>query len=89
MTEQERIEWVGRSLYGAPWRGRLAEGLRMSRVTLWSIMSGSRKSGRDIDGDMIGLIDRERDATVERATALTKLRNRLIAMRKEAGNAAA
>jgi hypothetical protein len=69
---------VGTGMYGAAWRRRLASGVGISRGTLWSIMRGANRHSRDIDGAMIDLIDRERDATAERGMMLTKLRNRLI-----------
>jgi hypothetical protein len=78
---------VGPGLYGAFWRRRLAAGLGISRVTLWSILSGAKHNG-DIDGAMLDLIDRERDATAERGIELTKLKRTLLSAIKGESDAA-
>ncbi|MBB4377242.1 hypothetical protein [Bradyrhizobium sp. SBR1B] len=89
-TLPERIELVGAALYGAGrWTAALARGLRMSRSQLFEYRRAGRiKYGRDIDGEMLALIDRERDAAAERGVALTKLRNLLLVLRKGASDAA-
>lgn len=75
----DRIEYTGVSLYGAAgWTVALARGLGMSRSQLFEYRIGRGKRDRDIDGELIDLIDRERGAASERGVALTKLRNRLI-----------
>lgn len=86
-----RIEFVGTSLFGPGrgWTVTLARGLNMSRSQLFEYRrAGCIKSGRDIDGEMLALIDRERDAAAQRGVDLTKLRNRLLSMRKEGSDAA-
>lgn len=89
-TLSERIGLVSTGLFGAG-RGRttkLALGLRMSRSQLYEYLAGRGKRDRDIDGEMLDLINRERDANVERGVSLTKLRNRLLSLRKETSDAA-
>ena len=88
-TLPQRLEMTGEQIYGSAWRRRLAAGLGISRGTLWAILRGSRKSGLDIDGAMLDLIDRERDAASERGVALTRLRNSLLATIKGERDAAA
>jgi transposase-like protein len=69
---------VGTALYGKSWRARLADGLNISRSTLWQWLSGAgRRSG--IDGDLIELLDCERDAASERALQISALRRRFVA----------
>jgi len=87
-----RIEIVGTGLFGPGrgWTTALARGLHMSRSQLFEYRRDGRvKSGRDIDGEMLALIDRERDAAAERGVALTKLRNHLLDMCKKASSDAA
>ncbi|MFK4581116.1 hypothetical protein [Bradyrhizobium ottawaense] len=85
-----RIKTVGTALFGPGrgWTVALARGLNMSRSQLFEYRIGRGKRDRDIDGEMLDLIDRERDANSARGMALTKLRNRLLSMRKEASDAA-
>jgi hypothetical protein len=89
-TLPQRIELVGASLYGAGrgWTKKLAIGLCMSRSQLFEYRVGRGARDRDIDGEMLDLIDRERDANAERGVALTKLRNRLLSLRKGGRDAA-
>ncbi|WP_340672366.1 hypothetical protein [Bradyrhizobium ottawaense] len=77
-TLAERIDLVARPLYGASGRmTRLAAGLGISRSRLFDYRRGAR-TARDIDGMLIDLIDRERDAAAARVTALTALRNQML-----------
>lgn len=87
-TLRGRLQTTGVGLYGVNWRRRLAEGLGISRGTLFNMMCGpgsarSLKRGpqADIDGALIELVERERDACAERSMSLTQLRNKLIAAR--------
>lgn len=74
-----RLQFAGTEIYGAScWRGRLADGLGVSRSTLRLWLGGQYKSSRDIDGELVALIDRERDAGVERSLELSQLRKRLL-----------
>lgn len=76
---QDRLEMVGKGVYGESFRRRLAKGLGISRGTLWSVLSGRKRTALDVDGALLDLIDRERDATAERGVALTKLKKALLA----------
>ena len=76
-----RLEYVGRALYGDQWRKRLAAALPVSRDTLYWWLRGAVKPHRDIDGELIDLLDRERDAAAERGVQITALRRALIAKR--------
>lgn len=89
-TLPERIELVGAGIYGAGrgWTAALARGLRMSRSQLFEYRIGRGKRDRDLDGEMLELIDRERDANRARGVSLTRLRYRLLDMRKEHDDAA-
>jgi hypothetical protein len=73
-----RLQAVGVALYGSAWRKRLAAGLRISRSTLHGWMTGSWETPRDLDGDLIALLDAERDGCAERSIALTALRQQLM-----------
>lgn len=74
-----RITVVGITLYGAFWRRRLADGLGISRDTLhrW-LQIGGANTDRDIDGELVDLLDAERDACAERSIEITALRRRLV-----------
>ncbi|MEH2499561.1 hypothetical protein V1294_006040 [Bradyrhizobium sp. AZCC 1678] len=76
----DRLALVGTTLYGKSWRRRLAEGLNISRSTLWDWLSGAgkRRDRRDIDGDLIDLLDTECDAASERALQISALRRRFM-----------
>ena len=76
-----RLALVGVTLYGKSWRRRLAEGLNVSRSTLWQWLSVGDKRLRDIDGDLIELLDSERDAASERALQIAALRRRFMIKR--------
>jgi hypothetical protein len=75
-----RLALVGATLYGKSWRRRLAEGLHVSRSTLWQWLSGAGKR-RDIDGDLMELLDCERDAASERALQIAARRRRFMIKR--------
>lgn len=78
-----RLEAVGIALYGSAWRSRLAAGLNISRNTLHEWLGGSwTKARRDIDGDLVDLLDRERDAAAERGVEITAIRRQLIGGRR-------
>ena len=72
-----RLALVGTTLYGQSWRRRLAAGLGVSRSTLWQWLSGGGKR-RDIDADLIDLLDGELDAASERALLIAGLRRRFM-----------
>ena len=76
-----RLRFAGEYLYGTGWRWRLAVGLNISRSTLFEWLSGNIKTGRDIDGEIVELLDRERDAASERDLELTALRRSFIAIK--------
>jgi hypothetical protein len=75
-----QIEFVGACLYGAWWRRRLALALGISRTTLHAWMKGLSKSDRDVAGELLFLVDKERGAAGVRSAQLTVLRNDLIAV---------
>lgn len=78
-----RLEAVGIALYGSAWRSRLAAGVRISRNTLHEWLGGSwKKARRDIDGDLVELLDRERDACAERGIEITAIRRQLVGGRR-------
>jgi hypothetical protein len=72
-----RIRTVGTHLFGSEWRKRMAAGLGISRSTLYLWLAGANTS-RDIDGDLIALLDAERDGCAERGMQITALRRQLI-----------
>jgi hypothetical protein len=74
-----RIALVGTTLYGKSWRRRLAVALGVSRSTLWQWLAGSGKH-RDVDGDLIALLDVERDAANEHGAELAALRRRFMSI---------
>ncbi|TWI70527.1 hypothetical protein IQ16_03700 [Bradyrhizobium huanghuaihaiense] len=79
-TQADRIDVVATTVYGAYGRmSRLAAGLGISRSRLFDYRRGARTS-RDIDGMLIDLIDRERDAAAARVSALTALRNQMLGL---------
>jgi hypothetical protein len=73
-----RLALVGTTLYGKSWRARLADSLNVSRSTLWQWLSGACQQ-RDIDGELIELLDCERDAASERALQIGALHRRFTA----------
>jgi len=73
-----RLALVGTELYGKSWRRRrLADGLSISRSTLFEWLRGAGKNGRDVDGE---LLDAERDAASERSLQIAALRRRFISI---------
>jgi hypothetical protein len=81
-TLPERIEYVGTALYGTRWTKRLAAGLRISRSQLYEYRVGRGNRDRNIDGELIDLIERERAASAARGMALTQLRNYIASLAK-------
>lgn len=73
-----RLQFYGRKIFGKCWKGPMAQGLGVDRSTLRLWLRGEYKSGRDIDGELIELIDRERDANAERSIELGELRKSVI-----------
>ena len=76
-----RISEVGTTLFGRDYRRRLAEALGVSRTTLWKWLAGGGKR-RDIDGDLLELLETERDAASERELQIADLRKRFVARRR-------
>lgn len=74
-TVHGRLTLVGKTLYGKAFRAKLAAGLNISRSTLFEWMRGGGKR-RDIDADLIDLIECERDAADERSIELADLSKR-------------
>ena len=68
-----KLKFVGEHLFGTAWKRRLAVGLGVSRSTLHSWLGG-HKTDRDIEFDLVLLIDRERVVSTDRAVELTALR---------------
>lgn len=80
-SQLQRIECVGEGLYGDEWKTRLAAGLGISRSQLFEWRRGANKTTRrDIDAELIALIDRERDASNERGLNLSRLRAKMLLM---------
>lgn len=79
--QRSRISVVGTTLWGRDYRRRLAETLGISRTTLWKWMSGGGKR-RDIDADLLELLESERDAASERELAIADLRKRFLVRRR-------
>jgi DNA-binding XRE family transcriptional regulator len=77
-----RLAAIGEWRYGMTWRRRLAEGLGISRDTLYWWLRGAAKPHWDIDGELIKLLDRERAAHTERGMEIAAIRKRLMARRK-------
>lgn len=75
----QRLEFVGTGVYGSQWMTRLAAAIGVSRSMLFEYRHG-RRTDRDLDGRLLDLIERERDAASERGMMLTRLRTSLIAM---------
>ncbi len=84
-TLPDLLTMTGFGIYGANWRARLAQGLGISRMTLWAMLRGDgKRSAIDIDNRLVDLIERERDAAAERGVMLTRLRNRVVALAAKA-----
>jgi transcriptional regulator with XRE-family HTH domain len=76
-TLPQRIEHVGKTVFGEHgWTLRLARAMGISRSQLFEFRNGRGNRDRDIDGELIDMI--ERDATALRGAMLTRLRNQLI-----------
>lgn len=80
-TLPERIEHVGVALYGQArrpgWTTRMAKGLGMSRSQLFEYRrpnGGKRDKARDLDAELVALIERECALSQGRSAALTVLR---------------
>lgn len=86
ITIRGRLTLVGRTLYGNSFRAKLAEGLGIGRSTLWQWMTdgGKRRAHRDVDAELIDLIDSERDATDQRGLQIDALRRLFVSQRSEA-----
>lgn len=76
-----RLAAVGEWLYGTTYRSHLAAGLGISRDTLYWWLRGAAKPHWDIDGELIKLLDAERDAATERGMEITAVRKRLMSRR--------
>ena len=75
---------VGVFLFKKSYRRHLAEGLGISRDTLWWWLRGSVKPHHDIEGMLVDLLDAERDASAARGMEITAVRKRLLARRPPA-----
>jgi hypothetical protein len=76
-TLAERIEFAGVELWGPfGWTTQMARGLNMSRSQLFNYRRGICKANkeRDVDGDLVALIERERDAATGRKASLDSLK---------------
>lgn len=80
-TLRERIKYVGVKLYGENWPSKLAAGLGLSRSQLFEWRVGSTKTTRrDVDSELIALVERERGAADARRLMLSRLRTALLRM---------
>jgi hypothetical protein len=77
-----RIEFVGERLYGRDWRGAVARGLGVHRATLWRWLAGKRTS-RDIDADLVAMVDAKRDVAAARSVEIGALQRALLAFVRE------
>jgi hypothetical protein len=77
-----RLTLVGHTLYGRSFKAKLAAGLNVSRSTLFEWMRGGGKR-RDIDNQLIALLDDERDAADERSIEIAALRKTFAAARHD------
>ena len=77
-----RIEFVGEKLYGRDWRGAVARGLGVHRATLWRWLAGKRTS-RDIDADLVAMVDAKRDVAAARSVEIGALQRALLAFVRE------
>ena len=75
-----RIALVGATVYGKSWRRRLATGMNISRSTLFEWLRRVNNV-RDVDSELIELLDSERAAASERSLQIAALRRRLMAVR--------
>ncbi|GLH79754.1 hypothetical protein SSBR45G_46630 [Bradyrhizobium sp. SSBR45G] len=76
-TLAKRIEHVGRALYGRFWTVKMAAGLGISRSQLFEYRrpyGGKTDRARDLDCELVALIEREQALSQERAAGLTVLR---------------
>ena len=69
-----KLRFAGPPLYGEYWKAKLAEGLGISRSQLFHWLNGRFKSNRDIESDLIDLVEREHAASTTRGVELTALR---------------
>jgi hypothetical protein len=76
-----RIEFVGERLYGRDWRGAVAHALGVHRATLWRWLAGKRTS-RDIDADLVAMVDAGRDVAAARSDEIRRLQRTLLAFVK-------
>jgi hypothetical protein len=73
----DRIERVGKTVFGEHgWTRRLAKAMGISRSQLFEFRNGRGNRDRDIDGELIDMI--ERDATALRGAMLARLGNQMI-----------
>jgi transposase-like protein len=68
-------------LYGRDWRGAVARRLGVHRATLWRWLAGKRTS-RDIDADLVAMVDAERDVAAARSDEIARLQRTLLAFAK-------
>ncbi|MCS3727294.1 hypothetical protein [Bradyrhizobium betae] len=84
-TTSELLPFVGKKLYSRYWTTLLARGLGMSRSQLFEHRRGSPKTTkRDIPGDLVALIESERDQCAVRSMELAQLRNRVVGIIEKA-----
>jgi hypothetical protein len=85
-SQSGRIVLVGRTLFGDDWHRQTAEGLGIHRATLWRWLVGNDNRIKNVDAELLSLLERERSsARSARIAALQKLF--LIKLREVAANA--
>jgi hypothetical protein len=82
-TVGERIQLVGKTLFGDRWRSRMAAELGASRSTQWRWVRNDEQPKRDIDMILVELIDREWSSGNARCAELADLRRRFVRHQQE------
>lgn len=80
IRQSDRIDLVGTTVWGREYRDPMARALGIGKTLLWRLRKG--ESRRNIDSELIDLLDAQSDAAAERGLEIAALRKRFIAERR-------
>jgi hypothetical protein len=79
IEQTDRIDLVGVTVWGRDYRGPMAEALGIGKTLFWQLRKG--ESRRNVDAELIQLLDAQCDAAAVKSLEIAALRSRFLAER--------
>jgi hypothetical protein len=86
-TQVDRIVLVGKTLFGDDFHRQTAEGLGIHRATLWRWLTGNDNRIKNVDAELLSLLELERERSSARSARIAALQKLFLVRIREAANA--